>query len=308
MKIRALILTALMLAAAGAVHAAGTPAPATASAVPPVQAGPPTPAADPSRPAQADGTDPGDFAARVALDRSELPVPAAPAAVAAPAAAGPAAGGADPTGAVTADLGAVLGLGVSAALIAFSLVLAWAQRRHLRALLRPLAAVRAGQGPLRAITPRVARPAAPVAAPVAVSESHSLKALALELQGTIDELRAERSRWEREWQEREAQWSRWIRRSERDAAAPAAGPAGESVPAAPGAGSFRMPEAAALPAATRDARETAPVADPAGVLERVEQLLAEGLSAEQISRKLRVGLREIQWMMRLGTLEAGTRS
>jgi len=33
-------------------------------------------------------------------------------------------------------------------------------------------------------------------------------------------------------------------------------------------------------------------------------MLAQGLSAEEISRRLRVGLREIQWMMRLGALEA----
>ncbi|MBI5837302.1 MAG: hypothetical protein HZB25_08660 [Candidatus Eisenbacteria bacterium] len=307
MKIRALILTALMLAAAGAAHAAGAPAPSTASAVLPAQAGPPTPAADPSRPSQADGTDPGDFAARVALERSELVVPAAGPA---PAAAGPADGAANPAAAVTADLGAVLGLGVSAALIAFSLVLAWAQRRHLRALLRPLASGRAGEGLLRPASPRVARTSAPVAAPAAASESASLKALALELQGTIEELRAERSRWEREWQEREAQWSRWIRRSQRDAAEAAAGPEGESAPASPSAAPFRMPEADALPAlaAAEEARGAAPRLDAAGVLERVEQLLAEGLSAEEISRRLRVGLREIQWMMRLGTLEAGTRS
>ncbi|HVP38189.1 MAG TPA: hypothetical protein VMS93_03290, partial [Candidatus Saccharimonadales bacterium] len=265
-------------------------------------------AAAPGAPAAPAGVDPDDFAARVALDRSEQSAAAPAAATPVPAAGPERRNPSDRSPAAApapAELGAVLGLGVSAALIAFSLVLAFSQRRHFRALLRPGRSAPAVAPPAAAPAPaprparaRSLRPAAADAAGAAgAAEIVELRRLAAELQHTIEELRAERARWEREWEQRETQWLRAARRAEQAEAAPADAPA-----AAPARG----PEPEDRILAVLRAEEPRPT-DPAGVLARVEQLLSEGLPAEEISRRLRVGLREIQWMMRLGALEAGSR-
>ena len=326
MKSRALsawlaLVLAAALGAASAVGAAAAPA-GPANSAPTGVSGPPSPAT----------TSSDDFQARMALDRDEQQPPgaaspqvsgpasaelsAAPAAPptsagAAPAgrssapSAGPTTPGRAMPGVPTADLGGLFGLGLSAAFLALGFVFAWAQRRHLTLLFRPGKASRAAApipqraaaGPAPA-APRSARAAAPAAAPAPLeaartaAEVETLRQLATELQRTISELRAERTRWEKEWEQREMQWSRWLKTH---AGSAAQGSRGASSPA------LAELEQAALPGLADDELAGA---DKSTVLGAVERMLAQGLSAEEISRRLRVGLREIQWMMRLGALEA----
>lgn len=304
-------LAALLACAANPVMAspsAVAPHPANDSRGTVSPAGPPTPA-------EAAAADPAseDMAARIALDQAEAA--AAPVSAAAPPSMQPArpAAGISDSAAGSAGLGGILGLGLSAAFLALGLLFLATQRRHLQSVFRrPAPAGRsaaAQAGPakaaarstlmeaLRSHGPK--KPAASAApSPAPQVEVEGLRQLARELQGTISELRAERARWEKEWEQREMQWSRRMRSVEVEGE-PQAAP--------------RPARAASWPDVLLEAENDSlpSLADAgsshsgnAGVLQKVEQLLAQGMSAEEISRRLRVGLREIQWMMRLGSMEA----
>ncbi len=272
-------------------------------------AGPPTPAGA----AQVDPAS-DDMAARIALDQAEAvraEVPSHPQAVGRPA---PASTSAADTSITSAGLGGIMGLGLSAAFLALGLLFLASQRKHLRAIFKRTAPAPRAARPATSVAPSMLanalrsttlrKPAAvPASTPVPVaaagSEVDGLRLLARELQGTISELRAERARWEKEWEQREMQWSRWMRTLEPGGAA-----ASEARPVACAA-----ERPAALLEAENDSLPSladagASLSDSAGVLQKVEQLLAQGMSAEEISRRLRVGLREIQWMMRLGAMES----
>ena len=300
----ALLAAALLALApkAGAQMAAGPNVAGPAHAV----SGPPSPvstsaAADPAS---------DDLAERMSLDRQEqaaLPAPAprtphvverAPAAPQAPAG---------------TPLSGVAGLGLSAAFLALGVVFLASQRKHLHLILkRPLAGSAKGAPRRASNDPAATRAAETLAAAQRVAqdartrpaagappstETESLRRLATELQQTITELRSERARWEKEWEQREMQWGRLLKGMEFRGVR-------EDAPSAP---------IAELPMALAELEQDSlpSLNDPAdassgnsGVLARVEQMLAQGIPAEEISRRLRVGLREIQWMMRLGAMES----
>ncbi len=287
-------------------------------------AGPPTPAA-PGVAVVPAGVDPADHAARVAIEDAETRSPttatnSSPAAVPAGSASQgpiPAAGFSAPPATQPApavsrlvnpgpeddtlvDLRGISGIAISALFLALALVFAWSQRKYFKAILHFSRRRTGGAAEVarlarltaerkRALEGRNGSPIAGAAGPGA--ESAALKELSGELQQTLRELRMERERWERDWQEREIQWARWMRRAEDTVVA--AGPEEERGMADP------TPDAPVTPAGP-----TAILSRPSELLASVEEMLGQGLSAEEISRKLRVGLREIQWHMRLGAMEA----